>query len=303
MKFTKTKLIVLGLALIVVLAACGSGSDAEESEGSSESDNESSENKGTIDMAQINWAENIAVSNMWKVILEEKGYDVNLKLLDMGVIMQSLASGDLDINLEVWLPIQDKAYLEEYEDEVFFAENAWYENAKVGLVVPEYLEDINSIEDLNANKEMFDGEITGFDSGAGTMEVTKSDMIPEYNLDYELIPSSEPAMITAIDDAITNEEPIVAPLWSPHRVFSQYDLKYLEDPKNVYGEAEQIYHATRQGFADDFPKVSEWMKNWKMNDDQIGELMVYVNEAEEPIDGAEKWVDENQELINEWTAE
>lgn len=303
MKFTKSKLIVLGLVLIVVLAACGSGSGAEDTGGSSESDNESSESKGTIEMAQINWAENIAVSNMWKVILEEKGYDVNLNLLDMGVIMQALADSELDINLEVWLPVQDQIYLEEYEDEVTFAEEPWYDNAKVGLVVPTYLEDINSIEDLNENKEMFDGEITGFDSGAGTMEVTKDELIPEYDLDYELLPSSEPAMISEIDRAINNEEPIVSPLWSPHRVFAQYDLKFLEDPENVYGETEKIYHATRQGFDEDFPEVSQWMKNWNMDDDAIGELMTYVNDAEEPIDGAEKWVEENQDLIDEWLTE
>ncbi|WP_010529730.1 glycine betaine ABC transporter substrate-binding protein [Lentibacillus jeotgali] len=299
MKFMKNKLVVLGLTLVVILAACGSNSGAEESGNSGSG---SSDSKGTINMAQINWAENIAVTNMWKVILEEKGYNVNLKTLDMGVIMQSLASGDLDINLEVWLPVQDKAYLEEYKDEVFFSEATWYDNAKVGLVVPKYMEDINSIEDLNANKEKFEGEITGFDAGAGTMEVTK-ELIPEYGLDYELIPSSEPAMISAIGDAIENKEPVVAPLWSPHRVFSQYDLKFLEDPKNVYGQTEKIHHATRQGFADDFPKVSEWMKNWKMDDDAIGQLMTYVNDAEEPIDGARKWVEENQDLVNEWITE
>uniref|UniRef100_UPI003081F101 glycine betaine ABC transporter substrate-binding protein n=1 Tax=Virgibacillus salexigens TaxID=61016 RepID=UPI003081F101 len=99
------------------------------------------------------------------------------------------------------------------------------------------------------NKEMFEEEITGFDPGAGTMEVTEG-LIKDYNLDYELVPSSEPAMITEIDQAIKNEEPIVAPLWTPHRLFSQYDLKYLDDPKEVYGGVEKIHHATRQGFAD-----------------------------------------------------
>jgi len=41
-------------------------------------------------------------------------------------------------------------------------------------------------------------------------------------------------------------------------------------------------------------------ENWKMDDDSIGELMTYVEEAEEPIDGARKWVEENQDLIDEW---
>ncbi|RSL32736.1 glycine betaine ABC transporter substrate-binding protein [Salibacterium salarium] len=299
------------LILIIGLSACGSD-DSESSEGNDEGSEETEENEEAADeeansddkimMGQINWAENIAVTNMWKVILEDQGYDVEFNVLDMGTTMAAVAEGGLDVSLEVWLPVQDANYVEEYEDEINFSEETWYDNAKVGLVVPEYMEDINSIEDLNENSDKFNGEITGFDPGAGTMEVTET-LIDEYELDYELLPSSEPAMLEEINQAIQAEEPIVAPLWSPHRVFSEHDLKYLEDPKNTYGDSEKIHHATRQGFAEDYPEVDEWFKNWKMDDDAIGDLMVAVNEAEEPIDGAEKWVEENQDLIDEWMNE
>src|SRR5690606_21108264 len=104
----------------------------------------------------ISWAENIAVTNMWKVILEEKGYDVKFHLLDMGTQMAALANDELDVNLEFWLPVQDKHYFERYQEEIDFSEEVWYDNAKVGLVVPAYMEDINSIEDLNENKELFE---------------------------------------------------------------------------------------------------------------------------------------------------
>jgi glycine betaine/proline transport system substrate-binding protein len=254
-------------------------------------------------MGQISWAENIAVTNMWKVILENEGYNVELNLLDIGTQMAALANDELDITLEVWLPVQDAKYVEQYKDEVNFSEETWYDNAKVGLVVPTYMEDLNSIEDLDEYKEVFGGEITGFDPGAGTMIVTQ-DVIEEYGLDYELVSSSEPAMITELENAMKAKEPIIVPLWNPHRVFSEMDLKYLEDPKKVYGETELIHHATRQGFADDYPEVSKWVKNWKMDDEAIGSLMSYVTQAEENGDeaivGAEKWVEENQDLVNEW---
>ncbi|MEI3598168.1 MULTISPECIES: glycine betaine ABC transporter substrate-binding protein [unclassified Oceanobacillus] len=294
-------LFVFTFLMIGVLAACGNG-DAEGA--SSESAAESADE--TIDIGQISWAENIAVTNMWKVILEEEGYDVEFHLLDMGTQMAALANDELDVNLEFWLPVQDKNYLEQYQEQIDFSEEVWYDNAKVGLVVPAYMEDINSIEDLNENKELFESQITGFDPGAGTMDTTE-EMIAEYELDFELVPSSEPAMLTAIEEAIREETPIVAPLWNPHRVFSEMDLKYLDDPKNMFGETEKIHHAKRLGFADDFPEVNQWLKNWKMDDDSIGELMSYVAEAEEageePIVGAEKWVEDNQDLINEWLSE
>ncbi|MCF3942832.1 glycine betaine ABC transporter substrate-binding protein [Oceanobacillus alkalisoli] len=302
MSFRRGILFVVTLLIIGVLAACGNG-DAEDASSESAAAESTDE---TIDMGQISWAENIAVTNMWKVILEEEGYDVEFHLLDMGTQMAALANDELDVNLEFWLPVQDKNYFEKYEEEIDFSEEVWYDNAKVGLVVPAYMEDINSIEDLNENKELFESRITGFDPGAGTMDTTE-DMIAEYELDFELIPSSEPAMLTAIEEAIRAEEPIVAPLWNPHRVFSEMDLKYLDDPKNMFGETEKIHHAKRLGFADDYPEVDQWLKNWKMDDDSIGALMSYVAEAEEagedPIVGAEKWVDENQDLVNEWLSE
>ncbi|SEQ91661.1 glycine betaine/proline transport system substrate-binding protein [Virgibacillus subterraneus] len=297
MKFKKITVLILSLILLAALTACGE--DSNKSENSS--GNKSPKDR-PIEMAQINWAENIAVSNMWKVILEEKGYKVNLNLLDMGTIMKALSEDELDINLEVWLPVQDKNYLKEYKDQVFFSEATWYDDAKVGLVVPSYMEDVNSIADLNEHKKKFDGEITGFDPGAGTMEVTE-EMIKQYELEYELLPSSEPAMLSAMNEAIKEEEPIVVPLWKPHRVFAKHDLKFLEDPKKSFGGVEKIHHATRQGFAEDYPEVSKWMKNWQMDDDSVGQLMTYVNEAEEPIEGARKWVEENQDLVNEWVKE
>ncbi|MEC5422955.1 glycine betaine ABC transporter substrate-binding protein [Virgibacillus sp. C22-A2] len=293
MFFKYGKVFVLSIILIMVLAACGEDTATENSESAGEGETK------TIEMGQISWAENIAVTNMWKVILEDKGYEVNFNLLDMGTTMAALSTNELDIGLEVWLPVQDANYLEQYEDDVNFSDEVWYENAKVGLVVPTYMEDVNSVEDLNEHKELFDGQITGFEPGAGTMEVTE-DLIEEYDLDFELLPSSEPAMLTEISEAIKAKEPIVAPLWNPHRVFSEHDLKYLDDPKNTYGDVEQIHHATRHGFEDDFEEVDTWMKNWNMDDESIGELMSYVSEAEEPIDGAEKWVEENQDLIDEW---
>ncbi|HLS09109.1 glycine betaine ABC transporter substrate-binding protein [Lentibacillus sp.] len=281
------------VVLLLLLTACGAEADNSNS-------TNTNEEKDPITIGQINWPENIAVTNMWKAILEEAGYDVELTLIEMGPQMASLAEGDLDIAPEIWLPVQDKSYYEAYKDSADFAKNPWYENGKVGLVVPEYMEDINSIEDLNENKDKFNGEITGFEPGAGTMKVTK-EVINDYDLDFDLVSSSEAAMIASLKNAVKQKEPIVAPLWKPHYIFSELDLKFLDDPKKTYGEVEKIYMATRDGFASDYEEVHKWLKNWKLNDEQLGELMVYVKEHEDnPIEGAKKWVKENQDLVESW---
>lgn len=297
MNFKRVGQLILMITIFIVLAACGSTSESADAESSS---NESEKSNETITIGQINWPENIAVTNLWKTILEDEGYDVEFKLLDMGPQMAALASGDLDIAPEIWLPVQDKSYYEEFKDQANFFEEPWYENGRVGLAVPTYMEDINSIEDLNEHKDQFNGEIIGFESGAGTMIVTQ-DVIDEYGLDYELSASSTAAMISSIRLAVDDEEPIVAPLWQPHYVFSEVDLKFLEDPKMTYGEVEKIYMATRDQFDSDYEEVSKWLTNFKLNDEELGELMIDIKENEDnPIEGAEKWAEENQDVIDQW---
>src|SRR5690625_3394926 len=282
--------------MAIFLVACG---DSEA--GGSDSGDDNSKSDEEIVFGLINWPENIAVNHVWKVLLEEQGYEVDVKQLEMGTIMEALSTGDLDVGIEVWLPVQDISYYEQYKDTVDFNETPWFENGKVGLVVPEYMDEINSVEDLNANKELIEEEIIGFEPGAGTMEVTET-LIEDYNLELELVPSSEAAMLGALKEAVKKEEPIVVPLWQPHGVFSELDLKFLDDPQETYGEVEEIYLAKREDFSEDYPEINEWLSNWSIDDDEtMGELINFVNNSDDPHEGAKEWVEENRDLTDEWT--
>lgn len=284
----------LSLGTLLLLTACS----GDEESGSAE---ESTEEKGSISIGMNNWAENVAVSNMWKLVLEEKGYDVSLEPVEKAILYEGLSSGDLDIGMEIWLPNTDKAFFDKYEEEIEWRET-WYEGTDLALVVPSYMEDINSIEDLKANQELFDSEIIGIDPGSSLMGLTE-EVVSEYNLDYDLIPSSEPSMIAELKSRIEDEEPIVVTLWKPHWVFAEMDLKILEEPKNIYGDSEDILYATRQGLEDDHPEVVEWFDNFMLNDAQLGSLMAELNEAESEQAGAQAWIDDNRDLINEWIGE
>ncbi|MFC7322023.1 glycine betaine ABC transporter substrate-binding protein [Halobacillus campisalis] len=294
MKHTRIWLTALMLGALLVLAACG-GTDSSE-EGSS--DEGSSEDK-EVSIGMNNWAENIAVSNMWKVVLEEEGYDVELQNVEKGVLYEGLEAGDIDIGMEIWLPNTDASFYEEYEEDIDWRET-WYEGTTLGLVVPSYMEDINTIEDLNENVDQFDdGQIYGIDSGASIMSLT-DEAIDTYDLDYSLAASSEGSMMTELTGAVENEEPIVVTLWTPHWAFSEMDLKFLEDTENVYGDSENISYAARLGLEDDQPELVEMFDKFMLDDQQLGELMASINEADSEEEGAQAWVDENQDVIDEW---
>src|SRR5690625_7369246 len=101
-KFSK---VFIALTLAIVLGACGDTNESSTNTNNEEA-NASSEDK-ELTFGLITWPENIAVNNVWKVLLVGKGYDVELNQLDMGIIMESLNKGDVDVGIEVWLQIQD----------------------------------------------------------------------------------------------------------------------------------------------------------------------------------------------------
>src|SRR5699024_8523857 len=127
---SKSLVLIISLILIMTLSASSANDDGEGSEAAADPDYK------VIEMGQISWAENIAVTTIRKPLSEEHGYEVKFNLLDMGTMMAALANQELDVSLEVWLPVQDANYLEQYREQVNFSEETWYDEAKVGLVVP-----------------------------------------------------------------------------------------------------------------------------------------------------------------------
>ncbi|MGM0782791.1 MAG: glycine betaine ABC transporter substrate-binding protein [Pseudomonadota bacterium] len=251
-----------------------------------------------------NWAENVAVANMWKLVLEEEhGYEVSLQDASKSVIYSGLANADFDVSLEIWLPITDAEFLAPYEERID-VHDGWYEGTGLGLVVPSYV-DIDTIPELAENAKAFDYQgkpaILGIDSGSAIAGLTE-DAMDEYDLPLDQVNSSDPAMMAALDDAIGREAPLVVTLWSPHWAFAEYDLKYLDDPKGVYGESETIYWFSRKDFASDDPWLTAVLDAWKMDDDSLGSLMAEIEQRDDPVAGARHWIDENRDLIDEWIA-
>ncbi|WP_097026766.1 glycine betaine ABC transporter substrate-binding protein [Clostridium peptidivorans] len=280
-------LMSVGLITAVSLAACGASNKSKSGDASKK-----------VKLGYVNWAEGIAMTNLAKVVLEEKmGYKVEMTEADPGVIFTSLAEGDTDAFLDGWLPVTHKSYMDKYKDKLLDL-GISFKGAKIGLVVPKDT-DINSIEELKANKDKFNGKIIGIDAGAGIMETTKK-AVSEYGLDMELMEGSEPAMLTMLKDAIDKKKPIVITGWSPHWKFAKWDLKFLEDPKNVYGKAEDIHKLARLGLDKDMPEVAEFLKNFKMDEKQLGDLMAAIADGKKPSEAAKEWMNNNQDVVNSW---
>ncbi|QTN01127.1 glycine/betaine ABC transporter [Sediminibacillus dalangtanensis] len=99
-----------------------------------------------IDLVLTPWDAESFSTNVAKIVLEQKGFNVSLTPVDPSVMFEAVATGDSDATLSPWMPATHGALYEEYEGQ-FEDLGPNLEGAKIGLAVPSYM-DIDSIEDL-----------------------------------------------------------------------------------------------------------------------------------------------------------
>lgn len=256
------------------------------------------EEKGTINLAYVEWSSEVASTNVIAAVLEQAGYEVDLTSLSAAAMFQALSSGDADAIVAAWLPTTHADYMERLGDSIEdLGPNL--DGTKLGLVVPSYT-DVDSIADLNDNADSFNGEIIGIDPGAGLMSLTE-EVVDTYDLELNLRSGSGATMTAALSSAINNEEDVVVTGWTPHWMFARFDLKYLDDPENVYGGAEQIHTAVRQGLEDDMPEAYAILDAFEWTPEQMGEVMLMNQEdGSDPYENAKQWVEDNQDVVAEW---
>ncbi|MFT0548472.1 glycine betaine ABC transporter substrate-binding protein [Allopusillimonas ginsengisoli] len=259
------------------------------------------ESKGTVHLAYVEWSSNIASTNVARVVLEKAGYDVKTTSLAAAVAWQATKTHDADAFLGAWLPTSQADYAKQIGDAVVdLGPNL--DGTKLGLAVPAYSE-ANSIEDLNDHADAFNREIIGIDPGAGIQRLTEQ-AVKDYGLTLKLRDGSDATMTAALGNAIKRHEDIVVTAWTPHWMFARWDLKYLDDPKGVYGGAEQIHTIARKGLKEDLPGAYKILDNFYWAPDDMGKVLL-MNEAEgsDPYENAKKWVDENPEKVKQWLGE
>ncbi|MBT2625920.1 glycine/betaine ABC transporter [Bacillus sp. ISL-32] len=143
--------------------------------------------------------------------------------------------------------------------------------------------------------------VIGIDPGSGIMGLTDQAM-KDYDLnDWTLVSASSAAMTATLKKSYDRKKPIIVTGWTPHWMFSRYKLKYLDDPKKSYGEAEQIHTITRTGFSKEQPNAVKLLSQFKWTEDDMGEVMIAVEEGTKPAKAAEDYVKKHKDQIAKWT--
>lgn len=246
------------------------------------------------------WSDSVATSNVAAEVIRQKlGYDVKLQAVAAGIMWQGVATGKLDMMLSAWLPVTHGEYLAKNKEKVVnYGSN--FKDAKIGLIVPEYVK-ANSIEDLKTDKS-FKNKIVGIDAGSGVM-IKTDQAIKDYALDgYKLQASSGAGMIAELTRAEKNKESIAVTGWVPHWMFAKWKLKFLEDPKAVYGAAETVDSVGSLDLEKKAPEVVAFLKKFQwQSKDEIGEVMLAIQDGAKPDAAAKEWIAKHPDRVKDWT--
>ncbi|GGD83226.1 glycine betaine ABC transporter substrate-binding protein [Paenibacillus nasutitermitis] len=282
-------LLIISIILIlsVVAAGCSGNNNAKKAR--------------NIKLAYVAWDSEIASTNVVKQVLTTKlGYKVEMLQVDAGPMWQGVSDGSADAMVAAWLPTTHQSYLEKYKDKIEdLGPNL--QGTKIGLVVPSYM-DINSIEDLKKDEtaKLVGSKIIGIEPGAGLMMSTE-EVLKEYGLDkWTLLESSSAAMAQELQKAYKNKQPIIVTGWTPHWKFAKMDLKYLEDPKGVYGGDEEIDTVVRKGLKEDQSDAYTFLDQFNWTPDDMAEVMVEIHDGMDPEAAADKWISANEDKVQEW---
>lgn len=287
MKILKT-LSIIGVSLVLLFTSCNGG----QKKGAQK------ENKKEITIGYVDgWAEGVAITYITRSILIKEGYDVKLKNAAVDLLFASMSQGDVDVYMDVWMPVTHKEKVAKFKNKIEYL-GTNYDKAKLGLVVPSYVT-INSVSELEAHKDKFDSKIIGIEKGAGMTAKTEK-LIKEYNLDFKQINSSTVAMLSEVKKAISKKEWIVFCGWAPHWMFSRFDLKFLVDAKNMYGDEEKIMTYSRKGLKEEDARLASFFSKFSLNTEQISTLLNEMEKGTNKEEVAQKWVDANPELVQSW---
>ena len=284
------KLLAVILAVVAgtLVAGCGGGSG------------ESAENKELTLGVATGWDENAVVANLTKQLLEEElGYgSVTLQDLELGLVFEGVANGDLAAFQDMWLP-NHQAQFDAVENDVVQLD-PWYQGeTEFGIGVPSYM-DITSIPELNETNL---DQILGIEPGAIISERIPDSVIPTYNLNQEYLSSSTASMLAEVESRYSNQEEFAFTPWRPHWMNAEYDFKFLEDPEDALGDLNDgatISSIVNEDLPDEDPVAYAFLDALTLTEEQVNEI-----ENINPNDYAaavSTWLEEeeNREAVQPW---
>jgi glycine betaine/proline transport system substrate-binding protein len=283
----------------------------------------------TISIAVNPWTGSAANANVAKVVMEqEMGCSVELVEIDEFAQFPALSTGELHATLEVWPSghAEDYAtYIEGGEGVVDAGELGVV--GKIGWYVPTYLvednPDLATVDGLNANADLFATAETGdrgqFLGGDPSFVSFDQEIIDSLGLDFQVVyAGSEAALLSELEAAYENQEPLLFYFYKPHWAFVDYDLtevalpEYTQECADVAAKNDPtgyncdypedvLYKALNEGLAESDPAAFAFLSSMSYTNEEQEAIAHLIDvDGLDPEEAAQQWVDENEEVWSPW---
>ncbi|ADL11983.1 ABC transporter substrate-binding protein [Acetohalobium arabaticum] len=289
--------IILAVCLVLTLTVVGCTQQKQASN--------QAEQTEEIKFGYVNWPGVTVKTEVVKQVLETIGYKVTTESLGQQVLFKGMDNDEIDAFLGNWMPTMMTNFKPYKEKGTIVNIKPNVEKAVYKLAVPEYVWEagVKSISDLHKHADKFDHEIVGLEAGNDGNEIMKEAIENNtYNLeDWKVVASSTGGMLSAVERATKTGEWIAFPGWEPHWMNVKYDIKYLEDPENIWGESSTIYTAARPELEEESPNFYKFLENFEITSQIQSKWILEYQKKERPAEeAAEEWIKNNIDVISSW---
>ncbi|MGC3872135.1 ABC transporter substrate-binding protein [Halomonas sp. GXIMD04776] len=240
-------------------------------------------------------------------LLEALGYQPSQQEIGSTITYEALNLGEIDAFLAAWLPAQQPMYDPSMEKGTIVDLGNNVDGARLGFAVPSYVAEagLTSAEDLDNEEfaERLGRTVYNIEAGSGMSEILNRGVDEDiYGLgDWDLSETSTPGMLSVVKDAISNDEWVVFGGWTPHWMNIEYDITYLDDPKDLWGPnggRSDVKTLLNKDFADSHPNVSKFLDQVVISaDDQSEMILGFGFENRDPEEVALEWIKKNPEKV------
>jgi len=259
-----------------------------------------------VRMADLGWTDIALTNTTAEVILDALGYDASQTLLGLGVAYSALKENDMDVFLGNWRPVQDEEYKSYFDEGSVEVLGVNLEGAKYTLAVPQYVADqgIKSFDDLASHADKFGRKIYGIEAGSNKPLL---DMVAANRHgmgDWQIIESSEAAMLTQVSNSVADKSWVVFLGWEPHPMNLDYKISYLSGGDVEFGPnfgGATVRTIARKGFSAECPNAAKLFANlvFDLDYENHGMRMI-LGEGKSADEAAREMIKRNPDKLAKW---
>ncbi|WP_292052641.1 choline ABC transporter substrate-binding protein [Martelella sp.] len=261
-----------------------------------------------IRIADGGWTDNAAQNGFVTNVLKGLGYEPEIDFLSLGVLLEGMQAGNVDVFLASWTPNSDATLNPYIESGAIMNVGYNLVGAQYALAVPKYTYDagLQSFADIEDFYEELDGNIYGLEPGNDSNNViVQMQEDGAFGFDrFNLVESSESAMLSAVERAVKRNEPIVFVGWSPHPMNTRFEMEYLGGGDDYFGPnygSAKVWTGLRPGYVEQCPNATRFFEQLRFTVESLSVVMsdILDNDAN-PEDAARTWLQENPEILDSW---